>query len=132
MSASSDGTRNPRPHGDDDASRWTLLVYLAPGTGIVAMGVSWLMAIPRIRASAEELGVELPAFTRLLVEHAGLITTVAALVATVDIVAIKLAARRALRIGISIAVSLIVFGLVAWDLVVFWMIYVATLQDVGS
>ena len=131
MSTSSPVPRDRRAPVDDTA-RWNLLLYLAPGTGIVAMGVSWLMAIPRIREAAEELGVEMPVLTRLLVEHAGVITTVAALVATLGIVAITLTKRRAVRIGISIVASLVVFGLLAWDLIVFWMIYVATLEGAAQ
>jgi hypothetical protein len=66
------------------------------------------------------------------VDHAGVITTVAALLAALGLGAIRLTKRRGLRIGISIAASLIVFGLLAWDLVVFWMIYLATLEGIGA
>ena len=131
MPAASRLTDNAGSAGDP-APRGDLLLYLAPGTGIVAILVSWLLAIPRIRSQAEEVGAELPTFTRLLVEHAGLITTVAAIAAALGIAAITLTRRRVVRIGISLVTSLIVFGLLAWDLVVFWLIYVGMLESMSS
>jgi type II secretory pathway component PulF len=84
-------------------------------TGTVAMLASWVIGVPRIRSLAEELGVEFSALTRFVVDHAGVITTVAAVIATIGIAAIGLSRRRRVRIGISIVTSLILFGLVIWD-----------------
>lgn len=92
---------------------------------------SWLIAVPRIRALAEELGVALPAPTRILVDHAGTITTIAVIIATLGIVAIELSPQRRVRIGISIATSLVLLGLFCWDIIVFWLLYVATLEGIG-
>ena len=99
-----------------------------PFTGCVAVIASWLIAVPKFRALAEELGIEMPALVRVLVDHAGMITTVAVLIATVGIAALKWTRRHAVRNGISIVTSLILFGLFIWDMVVFWLIYVAMLE----
>jgi type II secretory pathway component PulF len=95
------------------------------------MIVSWLIAVPRIRRLAEDLGVEMPVFTRILVDHAGAITAIALVIAILGIIALELSPRRQMRIGLSILTSLISFGVVIWDLVAFWLVYVATLEGLG-
>ncbi len=109
-----------------------VLLLLGPCSGTVAIVVSWLIAIPRIRNLAEELGVEIPAFTQLLVNHAGLITTVGVIFATLGIIAIELASRHSVRIGISILTSVVLFVIAIWNIVVFWLLYVAMLEGVGK
>ncbi|MHC4776461.1 MAG: hypothetical protein ACYTBR_14515, partial [Planctomycetota bacterium] len=107
-----------------------LLPPIAPFCGTVAVIASWFIAIPRMRSAAEDLGVELPLLTRVLVDHAGLITTVALVVAVLGITAIGLARRRSTRIFISAVTSIILFAIAFWDLIVFYLIYGASLYGI--
>lgn len=102
-----------------------------PFSGIVAVVASWLIAVRKIRILGEELGAEMPALVNVLVDHGGVITTIAVLIATVGIIALQWVRRPAVRNGISLVTSLILFVLFIWDIVVFWLIYVATLDGVG-
>ena len=79
----------------------------------------------------EELGAEMPALVRVLVDHAGMITTIAVVIAIAGITARKWVRSHAARAGLSIVTSLILFMLFTWDIVVFWLVYVATLDGVG-
>ena len=85
-----------------------------------------------MRSAAEDLGVELPLLTRVLVDHAGVITTVAIVVAVVGITASGLAGRRSTRILISTVTSIILFAITFWDLIVFYLIYGASLYGIDS
>jgi len=87
-----------------------------------------MIAVPRIRDLCEELGAEMPALVNVLVDHGGIITTIAVLVATVGIVALKLTQSHILRDGISLLTTLILFVLFIWDMAVFWLVYVATAE----
>ncbi len=104
---------------------------LGPISGLVAVVTSWLIAIPRIRILAEEMGADISPMTRVLVDHAGLITMIAIVIATVGIVAIKLVRRGMVRMSIALATTVILFGHIIWDIVVFWLIYVATVKGIG-
>ncbi len=73
----------------------------------------------------------MPALVNVLVDHGGVITTIAVLIATVGIIALQWVRRPAVRNGISLVTSLILFVLFIWDIVVFWLIYVAALDGVG-
>ncbi len=102
-----------------------------PFTGCVAVIASWLIGVSKIRTLGEELGAEMPALARVLVDHGGMITTAAVLIATVGLAALRWTRRRAVRNGISIVTSLILFVLFMWDVIVFWLVYVAMLEGVG-
>lgn len=116
---------------EDGHARSHRLELAGPLSGIVAVIASQLIAIPRLRDLGEELAGEMPAFVNVLVDHGGTITTVAVLVATVGIVALKLARSQTVRSCISLVTSLILFLLFIWDMVVFWLIYVATADGIG-
>ena len=106
-------------------------VFFGPLTGMVASVASWLIAVPKMRDLAEDLGVELPPLTTFLVDHAGAITTTAVVIATVGLVISQLTRSRPLKIGISIVSSTLLFGLVVWDAIVFWMIYTETITGLS-
>ncbi len=78
-----------------------------PFSGIVAVVASWLIAVRKIRILGEELGAEMPALVNVLVDHGGVITTIAVLIATVGIIALQWVRRPAVRNGISLVTSLI-------------------------
>ncbi len=106
-------------------------VLFGPLTGIVASVASWLIAVPKMRSLAEGLGVELPATTTFLVDHAGAITTTAVIIAALGMVVVQFMRNRALQVVISIVSSTLLFGLVVWDVVVFWMIYTETITGLS-
>ena len=90
-----------------------------------------MIAVRRIRDLGEELGAEMPAFVNVLVDHGGIITTVAVLVATAGIVAMKLTQNHMLKDGISMFTTLILLVLFIWDMAVFWLVYVATAEGLA-
>jgi len=106
-------------------------VFFGPLTGIVASVASWLIAVPKIRSLVADLGVEIPPLTSFLVDHSGAITTTAVIIATLGIVVVQLSRNRALQIGISVVSSTLLFGLVVWDVIIFWMIYTETIQGLS-
>ena len=128
LTSSSSGAAGPTRDRRTRSQAWQLA---GPFSGIVAVVASWLIAIPRIRILGEELGAEMPALVNVLVDHGGMITIVAVLLATMGITALQWVRRPAVRSGISLVTSFILFVVFIWDIAVFWLIYVATLDGVG-
>ena len=114
-----------------ERSRSPGFVFFGPLTGIVASVASWLIAVPKMRDLAVDLEVQLPATTTFLVDHAGAITTTAVVIAALGMVVVQLTRNRALHVGISIVTSTLLFGLVVWDVIVFWMIYTETITGLS-
>lgn len=103
-----------------------------PCVGAVAAITAWLIAVPRIRALAVELGVELPWSTTVLVDYGGVITAVAVTIAVLVTAVAQFVPHPAIRLALSLVVSLLLVILTAWDLVVFWLVYVGTLGGLSA